>query len=257
MKRKAPKSEPAHVWNKRQLSLLGKISDGALARQLGLSTSAVFLKRSSMGIPSSRPFGSIGWGPREIALLGKHPDAEVARRLGIPYKSVIKKRLALGIECHARSSNSWHRWTARELALLGTNFDRVVAEEIGISSMCVTTKRREMGIPSFLKRKSTNRPRRSVGDWTAAEMAILGTMTDKEAGEALDLSPSTVRLKRISLGIPPCRRGKSRPASVWTPDVIRRLGKESAAVIARDVGVSRQRVSQKLQELGIPPFVSK
>ena len=195
---------PSHVWLPHQLALLGIISDGELARRIGIQTSAVFLKRSSMGIAASRPFSTLKWTPRDLALLGKHSDEEVARRLKTSRKSVINKRLALGIECHAKSSKFWHTWTDREIAMLGKQIDREVAQKIGISTMCVTTKRQQLNIPSFRKRKSTNRPRRSLADWTPQETALLGTMTDSDVAERLDLSASTVRLKRISLGIPPC-----------------------------------------------------
>jgi hypothetical protein len=256
VKKTSTRSKASHVWLPKQLSLLGTISDGELARRIGIQTSAVFLKRSSMGIAPSRPFSSLKWTPRELALLGKHSDEKVARMLKTTRKSVINKRLAMGIECHAKSSKFWHTWTDREIAMLGKQIDREVAQKIGISTMCVTMKRQQMHIPSFRKRKITNRPSRSLVDWTPAETALLGTMTDSDVAERLDLGANTVRLKRISLGIPPCGFHR-RSAGVWTPKVLARLGNESSGVIARDIGVSRQRVDQKRKELGIPPLVTR
>jgi hypothetical protein len=209
MKRKPAPSKSPHVWTKKHLSLLGKITDGALAQQLGITTGAVFQKRASMGITSSRPFSRFVWGPKEIALLGKYPDTEVARQLSLDHKVVLNKRVALGIECFARSTNTWHQWTPEEIALIGTALDRVVAEKVGVSTASVTFKRRQLKIPTFRARKTSNRPRRSMDAWPKKEIALLGTMGDSQLAEKLDLSPATVRYKRISLGIPPYGRKKS------------------------------------------------
>lgn len=250
MKRKSTHSKPVHVWNRKQLSLLGTISDGELGQRIGIQTSAFFLKRSSMGIAPSRPLTRLKWTPREIALLGKYSDEEVARLLKTSRKSVIKKRQDLGIQCHAKSSKLWHSWTDQEIAMLGKMIDREVAEIIGIATMCVTNKRNLLKIHCFRQRKSTNRPSRSLADWTPQETALLGTMTDMAAAELLGLGANAVRLKRISLSIPSCGFSR-RNAGIWTPEIIARLGKESSAVIARDIEVSRSRVNQKREELGI------
>jgi len=50
------------------------------------------------------------------------------------------------------------------------------------------------------------RPKRPLTDWNLKEIALLGEMTDASAAAALDLAHSAVRLKRISLGIPPFGR---------------------------------------------------
>lgn len=256
MKKKAARTRPKHAWTAKQLALIGKVSDGELARQIGATTSVVFLKRNSMGIAASRPWSSLKWGPKELALLGKHTDTEVARRLNTTRKSVIHKRLSLGITCYATASKLWHTWTKEEIALLGKRTDPDVAQKVGISAMCVTTKRRQLNIPSFRIRKSTNRPRRSVEDWTKREIALLGTLPDSKLAELLDLGSNTVRLKRICMGIPPCRTSDRGPG-IWTPEVLARLGKEPARKIADDIGVSRQRVQQKCKELGIVSTSSK
>jgi hypothetical protein len=39
--------------------------------------------------------------------------------------------------------------------------------------------------------------------------------------------------------------------------VLARLGKESTAIIAQNIGVSRQRIYQKLKELGISHLLGK
>jgi DNA-binding CsgD family transcriptional regulator len=245
------RSSPPHVWTRKELARLGKVSDAELARNIGISPHKVFIKRTSLGIPALHPQTPIKWGRKELALLGKHPDAEVARLLKISRKATIGKRLALGITCYARNSQLWHVWTQREIALLGTRTDADVAKKIGVSLMCVATKRYKLNIPAFSPRKNPNRPTRKLADWTKQEVALLGTTTDLQAAEQLNLSSYAARLKRISLGIPPFRK-QSGP-SIWMPKVIARLGKESCQKIANDIGVSRQRVHQKCLELGITP----
>lgn len=256
MSSKSTSPKHQHQWTDEEIALLGKISDGKLARQIGVPTGIVYMKRSTMGIAPSRPFYNLTWGPKELALLGKHPDSEVARMLGVPQKSILNKRRSLGITCYAKSSNFWRAWTPEEIAMLGKRIDADVAETLGISLGSVAITRRKLGIPAFKPRKAPNRPRRSLSDWSEKEIALLGTLTDKQAAETIGLGHATVRIKRISLGIPPCRIKAGRP-SFWTPDVLARLGKELDSVIARDIGVSRQRVSQKRAELGIGSGESK
>lgn len=246
---KSPKKAP-HVWTKQQLALLGKISDGALGKQIGISQPAVYIKRSLEGIPPSRPFNILPWNRQQIALLGKFPDAEVASRLKTSRKVIIDKRHSLGIQSYAISSKFWHQWIPEEIALLGTKRDTEIAAQLGIAPMSVTTKRNHLKIPAFIVRNRTNRRRRSIADWTKKEIALLGKATDKDVADQLNLSPAAVRLKRLSLRIPACGQA-SRPGN-WTPKAIARLGKETDAFIADSIDLTREAVRQKRIKLGIP-----
>lgn len=185
--------------------MLGTISDAALSRKLGLCIGTVFEKRQKLGIPASRPPKSINWTPDVIALLGKIPDGEVAGIYGMNILSVQKKRVARGIRCYARKSKTWHYWTKKEIALLGKMPDGDVALRTGINKASVYWKRCKLEIPSFTQK----RPKKLLTDWTRKEIAVLGKMTDAAAAASLDLAHSAVRLKRISLGIPPF--GRSSP----------------------------------------------
>jgi hypothetical protein len=185
--------------------MLGTIPDAALSRKLGLCAGTVFEKRHKLGIPASRPPKSINWTPDVIASLGKIPDGEVARIYGMNILSVYKKRVDLGIRCYARKSKTWHYWTKKEIALLGKMPDGDVALRTGINKASVYWKRCKLKIPSFTQK----RPKKLLTDWTLKEIAVLGKMTDAAAAAALDLAPSAVRLKRISLGIPPFGRSST------------------------------------------------
>lgn len=195
-----------HIWTRRQIAMLGTIPDVAVSRRLGLHVSTVLKKRQKLGIPASRPAKSINWTPDVIGLLGKIPDGEVARIYGMNILSVQKKRVDLGIRCYARKSKTWHYWTKKEIALLGRMPDGDVALRTGINKASVAWKRCKLKIPPFTQK----RPKKLLTDWTRKEIAVLGKMTDAAAAASLDLAPSAVRLKRISLGIPPFGRSSSK-----------------------------------------------
>jgi hypothetical protein len=205
MNPQSSKNGKRHIWTRGQIAKLGTISDAALSRKLDLHVSTVLKKRQKLGIPASRPPKFINWTPDVIALLGKVPDGEVAGIYGMNILSVHKKRVALGIRCYARKSKTWHYWTKKEIALLGKMPDGDVALKTGIHKASVFWKRCKLEIPSFTQK----RPKRLLTDWTLKEIVVLGKMTDAAAAAALDLAHSAVRLKRISLGIPPFGRSSS------------------------------------------------
>ena len=200
-----PKPGKRHLWTRKHIAMLGTISDAALARKLDLTVGTVLNKRQKLGIPASRPAKFLNWTPAVIATLGKLPDGEVARINDMNILSVHKKRTSLGIQCYARKSKSWHYWTKKEIALLGKMPDGDVALRTGINKASVAWKRCKLEIPPFTQK----RPKKLLTDWTRKEIAPLGKMTDAAAAAALDLAHSAVRLKRISLGIPPFGRKES------------------------------------------------
>ena len=182
--------------------MLGTIPDIALASKLNLCMTTVLRKRQQLGIPSSRPPKTIKWTSAIIAKLGKVPDGEIARIYGMTGSTVRQKRVSRGIRCYARTSKAWHFWTKKELALLGKMPDGEVSLRTGINKASVAWKRCKLQIPPF----TTKRPKKLLTDWTRKEISVLGKMTDAAAAAALDLAPSAVRLKRISLGIAPFGR---------------------------------------------------
>lgn len=185
--------------------MLGTLPDTALARKLDLAVGTILKKRQALGISASRPPTPIDWSPAVIASLGKIPDGEIAKIYGMNILSVYKKRVELGIQCYARKSKAWHYWTKKEIALLGKMPDGDVALRTGINKASVAWKRVKLEIPSF----TTKRPKKLLTDWTRKEIALLGKMTDAAAAAALDIAHSAVRLKRISLNIPPYGRRSS------------------------------------------------
>jgi hypothetical protein len=193
------------IWTRNTIAMLGTMPDAALARKLRVAVSTVFKKRQKLGIPASRPPNSINWTRDMIATLGRIPDGKVATTYGMNILTVYNKRVSLGIRCYARKSKTWHYWTKKEIALLGKMPDGDVALRTGIHKASVAWKRGKLQIPPF----TTKRPKKLLTAWTRKEITVIGKMTDSAAAATLDLAPSAVRLKRISLGIPPFGRSSS------------------------------------------------
>ena len=95
----APGRHP-HRWVKAMVARLGKETDSSLAREMGLSPSAVHMKRESLGIP--RFSRARRWKASELRLLGRLSDAELGRRLGIAGAAVGVKRRSLGVSRASR-----------------------------------------------------------------------------------------------------------------------------------------------------------
>lgn len=89
----APGRHPKR-WTDEAVSRLGKESDTAIARSLGITPAAVHTKRHSLGI--ARFERHRRWTAAECRMLGRMSDAEVARRLGLAAPTVGAKRWSLG-----------------------------------------------------------------------------------------------------------------------------------------------------------------
>src|SRR5688572_5893078 len=60
------KNGKRHIWTRRQIAMLGTITDAALSRKLDLCVGTVLKKRQKLGIPASRPLKTINWTPDVI-----------------------------------------------------------------------------------------------------------------------------------------------------------------------------------------------
>lgn len=279
-------------WPKRLAALLGKVPDGELALQAGISKDTVATERKRRGIEAFHPVGEpVVWTRERIEMLGTDSDAAVARELGLHYASVKYKRQLLGIppfHPKRRPSAAGYPWTPEEVALLGTMSDGAVAMELGITKGMVTWKRTRAGIPPF-------RAKRRVYQWTEAKLSLLGKMPDREVARISGFSVSSVQRKRTALGLAPGgkvgavvptpelvellhqksvevnRQTGLSPTTIrvlrqklgiqrfrrWTPELVARLGHEPDARIARELGISVTSVHKKRWRHGIPPFQAK
>jgi hypothetical protein len=133
--------------------------------------------------------------------------------------------------------------------LVGKAPDAEIANQLGVSTYLVTRERLRQGLPA-----TPGKPKR----WTPDVVARLGKEPDAAIARDLGISPRAVCNKRLRLGIP-CFGRSTRPATPrptvrgdWTPENMARLGNETDSAIAGDLGITRQAVWSKRQQLGIP-----
>lgn len=141
-------------------------------------------------------------------------------------------------------------WTSEKDALLGTVKDRDLAAKLGCSRALVSGRRHLLGISRFNQEIS----KATKCEWTPAMDGLLGTMSDKETAEKLGLSITTIRTRRVVLGIPI----KQAPRIVhnkfnWTPEIEAQLGTMGDRQLAEHLGVSRTHVTNRRKVLGIAP----
>jgi len=107
-----PKFNPKlHLWTPKEDALVGTVTDPALAKQLGITISAVAHRRRRLGLgvryAHRRP-----WTPEEDALLGTASDTEIAARLDRHIATVCIRRQKLGIP-----NLYWQRRCGRQRSL--------------------------------------------------------------------------------------------------------------------------------------------
>ena len=181
-------------WTSEQIAVLGTISDEQAAKVVGVTNSAAFTKRVSLGIPAfglSRKDCMYQWRAPAIRKLGKDSDAVIAEKLGVSSSVVFAKRESLGIPASRPTANPRRPWTAHELSLLGKNPDTVVSEETKRGRRHVRAKRESLGIPPFQQQKSIH--------WSKAIIRRMGKVTNAELAKELGVSQGTVALHRRRL----------------------------------------------------------
>ena len=134
-------------------------------------------------------------------------------------------------------------WTAARVARLGKESDTSLARSLGVRMVVVRRKRLELGVPKYRK-----------VDWTPELIAKLGQDEDYRNARLLGVCINTVRSARRTLGIPGYRR-VTKPVYLkedWTPEMIAKLGQDTDAGVARDLGVGWKAVFAARHVLGIP-----
>ncbi len=223
-------------WTAAEDELVGKLTDGEVARRLHRTLSTVRTRRKFLGRPA------VGRGPQPRRM-EREPEDHYARLFAS--KSNAELRAILGwssnrVRARRRqlASGKIHKlpaeWTTEEDRLLGTKPDRVLAREFGRSVSAVVNRRKQKHI-------------RILKPWRPEDEKVLGTRTDHEIALLLGRSPGNVAVHRKKLGIP----AKAKPR-VWTADEEAALGTKSddqlARVFRRTVGA----VEARRMESGIP-----
>ena len=181
-------------WTAKKIAVLGTMPDEQAAKAVGVTNSAAFSKRVSLGIPpfgKSREAAQHHWKAADLKQLGKVSDAILAKDLGVSDTVVNAKRHSLKIASSGGTGKPRRPWTKSELAMLGKKTDPVIAAETGRGRRHVRAKREELGIPATQQQKSIK--------WTKAIIKRMGTVTNKELAEELGVSEGTVALHRRRL----------------------------------------------------------
>lgn len=181
----------AYAWAPEDLARLGRMSDRALARELGLSTSTVCTKRQILGIPPWRPRPpAVVWTPAMRRLLGRVSDLEIARRYSISSSTVVVERRRLGVPPVMDRRGIEHPpEVLAQLSLPPSEARR----RTGLNLNTIKALRKRYGIRSL---------RASELRYTPEAIARMGKESDEAIAIDLGCSPSAVLQKRHSLGIP-------------------------------------------------------
>ncbi len=140
------KSPNAFRWTKQRIALLGKESDGKVARRLEISTPAVWRKRVQLGIRAVIPKEHIEWTQARSALLGKFSDRSLAKRWGVKPETIARKRAALGIPPFVRTTPPRQTRALKSILRLPIH---EICKRYRVSTETVKKLRQELGIPNL------------------------------------------------------------------------------------------------------------
>ena len=181
-------------WTAQRIAILGTMPDKQAAKVVGVTNSAAFSKRVSLGIPpfgKSREATQHRWTASQLTQLGKIFDAVLAKELGVSDSVVTAKRHSLGISSTGGTGKPRRPWTKSELAMLGKKPDTVVAALTKRGRRHVRTKREELGIPATQLQRTIK--------WTKAIIKRMSTVTNKALAAELGVSEGTVAIHRRRL----------------------------------------------------------
>ena len=181
-------------WTKEKIAVLGTMPDKNAAKVIGVTSSAAFSKRVSLGIPAfgkSRTEVRTHWAPFGLKRLGTISDRAIAGKMGISESIVTSKRHSMGIASSNGRGRPRRQWTKRELAMLGTKPDTIVAVETGRGRRHIRAKRESLGIPAFQQQKTIQ--------WNKQIIRRMAKMTNAELARDLGVSQGTVALHRRRL----------------------------------------------------------
>lgn len=207
---------------------LGQVSDRELAKLSGLSPYFIKQARLAKNIePVSRGYDL----PDELVQqLGKVPDAQLTEHYGVPGPVLCRARKERSIPrfriLYTPDSSEYVAFSEEALALLGKISDIELAKRFDRSRREVKQEREVRGVEPYTRGRSlrikptplvTIRATETV--WSPEILSRLGQVKDIEVARLIGISPTTVGLKRKSLGIPPVLAGG------WTQELLSLLGK--------------------------------
>jgi biotin operon repressor len=134
-------------------------------------------------------------------------------------------------------------WSSEDIERLSHLSNAEVAQHTGYSLEEVARVR------LLLKRRAmwSELNRNRAINWSADNIALLGTLSDQEIAHLLGCSRQAVAAKRTKLNIAPYK-----PSGLqWTNDLILQLGRSSDRQVAENIGVSMSTIFSKRKSQGI------
>lgn len=240
----------AEISNRLTPALLVKLkymSASALSAQTGICRNKLNKARKDLGIsprvPGRQP------DPMLLDALGTLPDSALAERFGLSVSNVKRLRRQRGIASFRDQNRP--AFTPDVLELLGKQSDRAVAEQFGLTAREVRARRIELGIPAKGKVSTP---------LTEQQIKVLtdNTLLIQQKAHALGVSNQKISiwLQRLGLAVEPNFK-TGRPRKPLPAGVDKLLGKISDNQIAQQFGISRLKVAQRREQLGIPAFVRR
>jgi hypothetical protein len=190
-------------WTPEIDAALGMATDSELGLRFGIAPRSIAVRRRNLGIRSERSQGSdIKWTKQREKLLGTMPDTQLAKQFGIEVYWVRAKRVELGIEAYVTEPNPKTsgpkkrlNLTPARIASLGKSSDSFLASRWGVTGSTVTHARQRLGIPPFIANQEI--------EWTKNMLDLLGEVPDGRIAREYEVSPVSVKIKRIELKILP------------------------------------------------------
>jgi hypothetical protein len=179
-----------------------------------------------------------------IRQLGRKRDNEIADKFDLPVQLVSQERRRRGI---ARALKV--PWTPKQVALLGTMSDQALADKLGVAPNLIWKKRHALDIAPFGATREQLQYK-----WKKSELRKLGKVPDAVVAKITGIDMTTVRTKRVVLGIPAANPVKSRK---WSRSEIAKMGKMPDRCLAEQLGLGRRTVEKKRRELGIQSFYER
>lgn len=187
-----------------------KMSDTQVCEKLGIYPALVSSYRLLHNIPTSRKRGAIPYETHEElrdAPWGEKTDKDICKMFGLHLVTIAKFRNRNGILPARIHKNRSSLFLPKNLPLFEKTKDVDLADRVGLSRERVRQIRKSLGLPSSagIYKKSVR-----FRNWTKAELAMLGKFPDRVVAREIGISCSTVRNKRLLLGI----KGYKNP-SMW------------------------------------------
>lgn len=214
-------------WTPEIDSLLGTDTDSNLGLRFGIAPRSIGTRRRKLGIRYEREQESdIKWTKKAESLLGTKTDTQLAEQLNCKPYWVRKRRAALGIPAYvipetpiSRPGSEKRRLklSPGRIASLGKSSDVFLAKRWGVVASTVTIARNKLGIPPHTASKEI--------DWTKKMLGLLGEVPDGTVARDYDISPTSVKIKRVEMKIRPFGKTEMDAEPELPEELIKLIGK--------------------------------